>query len=88
MKEKITSMKSDPVKKMLMNAAGKPAMTRSIAFLNTCLRRTFLSVSPFARAVMTYCLLISSRNEFFVRNVRVAKPPIVSATMGRTRCQK
>ena len=46
------------------------------------------SDNPFARAVITYCLRISSKNEFFVSSVRVAKAEIVEASTGSDMCQK
>ena len=46
------------------------------------------SVSPLARAVITYCFLISSRNEFLVRKVVVAKADSAMAISGSTMCQK
>jgi len=45
-------------------------------------------VSPFERAVTTYCLLISSRKEFLVSMVRLAKPPTTSAVTGSMMCQR
>ena len=40
------------------------------------------------RAVITYCLRISSRNEFLVRKAVVAKAESAIAINGSTRCQK
>ena len=37
---------------------------------------------------MTYCLPISSRNEFLVSMVVVANAPSAIAASGSTRCQK
>ncbi len=39
------------------------------------------------RAVTTYCLRISSRNEFLVRSVIVAKAPSAIDTIGSVMCQ-
>ena len=39
-------------------------------------------------AVITYCLRISSRNEFLVSSVMVAKAPSAIAISGNVRCQK
>jgi len=47
-----------------------------------------LSSKPFARAVTTYCLLISSRKEFLVSMLSVAKPPMTIAKIGNAKCQK
>jgi hypothetical protein len=41
-----------------------------------------------ARAVITYCLPISSRIEFLVSIVRLANAPITIAAIGSTMCQK
>jgi hypothetical protein len=81
-------MSSDPVKKAATKAAGKPVMMGIIALRNTCRQRTLRSSTPFARAVITYCLRISSRTEFFVRMVITAKPPITIALTGSAMCQK
>lgn len=40
------------------------------------------------RRVTTYWRVISLRNEFLVRMVKVANPPITSDVTGNTRCQK
>ena len=85
---KIVSIRSEPAKNAPMNAPGKPAMTISMALRNTCPYSTWCSVSPLARAVITYCFLISSRNEFLVRKVVVAKADSDMAIIGSTRCQK
>src|ERR1700676_1369945 len=49
---------------------------------------TCRSLQPLARAVITYCLRISSRNEFLVSNVMVAKAPSAIEISGRVMCQK
>ncbi|MNH38706.1 hypothetical protein D3C72_2130710 [compost metagenome] len=87
-REKITSISSEPVKKMPMKADGKPAMTSSMALRNTWPYSTRFGLRPLALAVTTYCLLISSRKLFLVSKVMVAKLPITRAVTGRTRCQK
>jgi hypothetical protein len=43
---------------------------------------------PLARAVSTYCLRISSRKQFLVKIVSIAKAPIPMAISGSVRCQK
>ena len=86
--EKIVSISSEPVKKAEMKAPGKPATMISIAFRKTWPYSTLRSVSPLARAVVTYCLRISSRKEFLVSSVVVAKAERDSAINGRVRCQK
>ncbi len=40
------------------------------------------------RAVSTYCLRISSRKEFLVRSVEVAKAPSAIAIIGSAMCQR
>ena len=55
-----------------MNAAGNPAMMIASRYGRHA-RKAPSSVRPFARAVITYCLLISSKKEFLVSIVRVAK---------------
>ncbi len=37
---------------------------------------------------MTYCFLISSKKEFLVSSVRVAKLEMVEARTGKVMCQK
>ncbi|MNN27047.1 hypothetical protein D3C81_1405700 [compost metagenome] len=85
---KITSISKEPVKKMPMNAEGKPAITSSMALRNTWPYSTRGRLRPLALAVTTYCLLISSRKLFLVSKVMVAKLPMTSAVIGSTRCQK
>ncbi|MNT58312.1 hypothetical protein D3C72_1957390 [compost metagenome] len=87
-REKITSTSSEPVKKIPMKAEGKPAITSSMALRNTWPYSTRWLVRPLALAVITYCLLISSRKLFLVSRVMVAKLPITSAVTGSARCQK
>ncbi len=70
-----------------MNAAGNPATISSIALRNTWPYSTRVSDAPFARAVTTYCLRISSRKQFLVRIVRLANPPATRAMVGSTMCQ-
>jgi hypothetical protein len=82
------SISSDPVKKALTKAPGNPAMTIIIALRKTWPYSTRFSVRPFMRAVSTYCLRISSRNEFLVRKVEVANEPSTSADTGSTMCQR
>ena len=84
----MTSVSSEPVNKMPMKALGKPAIMISMAFRKMWPYSTRRSLKPFARAVTTYCLVISSRNEFLVRSVRPANPPITSEKMGSAKCQK
>ena len=43
---------------------------------------------PLARAVVTYCLEISSRKEFLVSSVAVAKAPSAIAKMGSAMCHR
>ena len=74
--------------KILFNAAGNPAIIINIEFLKTCPYKTLFSVKPFALAVITYCWLIWSKKEFFVKNVSPAKLPISIAIKGKQRCQK
>ena len=76
------------VNRMPMNAAGNPAMISSIALRNTWRYSTRCSLAPFARAVTTYCLRISSMKMFLVRIVSVAKPPTTSAVVGNTMCHR
>ena len=45
-------------------------------------------VQPLARAVSTYCLRISSRNEFLVSSDIVAKAASAIEISGKVRCQK
>ena len=52
--------KNCSVNKIPINALGKPAMTMSMALRKTWPYNTFFCVNPLARAVVTYCLLISS----------------------------
>src|SRR2546426_2001398 len=73
-------MSSDPVKNAATKAAGKPVMIGIIALRNTWRQSTRRSSTPFARAVITYCLRISSSTEFFVRMVMTAKPPTTILT--------
>ena len=49
---------------------------------------TWLLLQPLARAVSTYCLRISSRNEFLVSSVMVAKADSAIEMIGSVRCQK
>ncbi len=84
----MVSISSEPVKKAPTNAPGKPAITISIAFRKMCPYSTRFSPQPFARAVITYCLRISSRNEFLVSIVVVVKAPSAIANSGSVRCQK
>ena len=84
----MTSMISDEPKKILMKAAGKPAITISIALRNTWPYRTRASDKPLAFAVVTYCLLISSIKLFLVNSVRVAKLAIVVAITGNVMCHR
>ena len=83
----VSIIKDDP-KKTEINMPGNPAMIMSIAFLKTCPYKTLFSLKPFAFAVITYCFFISSKKEFFVSNVRVAKAEIVEARTGKAICQK
>ena len=55
---------------------------------STWARITFPRLSPFARAVATYCSLIWSRKLFFVSSVSVAKAEMVEARTGNVMCQK
>ena len=86
--EKITSISKFPKNRMPTKADGKLAITISIALRKTWPYSTRRSVRPLARAVKTNCLLISSRNEFLVSIVNVAKPPTVSAATGSTMCHR
>ena len=81
-------MSSDPVKNAATKAAGKPVMIGIIALRNTWRQSTRRSSTPLARAVITYCLRISSSTEFLVRMVMTAKPPITMAVIGSVMCQK
>ena len=47
-----------------------------------------IGVKPFDCGVKTYCLFISSKKEFLVNIVRLAKPPITIANTGSAKCQK
>ena len=58
------------------------------ALRNTCLYSTCFSLKPLARAVSTYCLRISSRNEFFVSTAVTAKLPSTMAMMGSVMCHR
>ena len=58
------------------------------ALRNTCFQSTCRSLKPLARAVSTYCLRISSRNEFLVNTVVTAKLPSTMAMMGSVMCQR
>ena len=87
-KENITSISRDPVNKILMNALGNPAITINIAFRKTCRCKIFFWLNPFDFAVITYCLLISSRNEFLVNMVRLAKPAMAMDKTGSVICHK
>ena len=58
------------------------------ALRKTCRHSTPRSATPFARAVITYCLRTSSSTEFFVRMVIIAKPPTTMAVTGNVMCQK
>ncbi len=71
-----------------MNAPGKPTISGSSALRNTCFHNTRRSDKPFARAVSTYCLRISSRNAFFVSIVITAKLPTTDATIGNVMCHR
>ena len=71
-----------------MNAAGKPAIDQQHRVAEDVAVEHAALVRPLARAVSTYCLLISSRKQFLVSIVSVAKPPITSAVIGRAMCQK
>ena len=84
----LISISSAPEKNAWMKAPGKPAITISMALRKTCPYSTWRSVQPLARAVITYCFLISSRNEFLVSSVMVAKAPSPIAIKGNVRCQK
>ena len=81
------SMRSEPPKKAPMEAPGKPAMTQHTAVAEDVAVSTRRSW-PSARAVTTYRRRISSRNEFLVSSVEVAKAPTAMATMGSAMCQK
>ena len=72
---------------MPMNACGKPATISSMALRNTWPYSTRCSPAPLARAVTVYCLRISSRKQFLVSMVRLAKPPATMAIVGSTMCQ-
>ncbi|MCY1247069.1 hypothetical protein D9M72_603620 [compost metagenome] len=82
------SIKSEPVKKAEMKALGNPAMMISIALRKTWPYSTWRSLRPLARAVVTYCFLISSMNEFLVSSVVVAKAESKSVISGSVMCQK
>ncbi len=72
-----------------MNAAGKPVTISGISALrNTCFHSTRRSDKPFARAVSTYCLRISSRKVFFVSIVMTAKLPTTDAITGNVMCHR
>ena len=58
------------------------------ALRNTCFHSTRRSDKPFARAVSTYCLRISSRNAFLVSIVITAKFPTTEATTGNVMCHR
>ena len=81
-------MISEPPKNTPINTAGKPAITISIALRKTWPYNTLRSDRPLARAVTTYCFLISSRKLFLVSNVSVAKAEMVEASTGSVMCQK
>ena len=71
-----------------MKAAGKPVMIGISALRNTCFHSTLRSSSPLARAVSTYCLRISSRNEFLVSMAVTAKLPNTMAVTGSAMCHR
>ena len=75
-------------KKTEIKSPGNPAIIINIAFLKTWPYKTLRSLKPFDLAVITYCFFISSKNEFFVSNVNVAKAETVDAITGRAICQK
>ena len=85
---KITSINKAPVKRMPTKAAGKPAITISMALRKTWPYSTRRSVRPLARAVSTNCLFNSSRKLFLVSMVKVAKPPMVNAVKGSAKCHR
>ena len=76
------------MKNAATNAAGKPVMIGINALRKTWRHSTLRSSTPLARAVITYCLRISSSTEFLVRMVITAKPPITIALMGSVMCQR
>ncbi len=71
-----------------MKAAGKPVTMGMSALRNTCFHSTCRSLRPLARAVITYCLRISSRNAFLVSMAVTAKLPSTMAVTGRVMCQR
>ena len=71
-----------------MKAAGKPVTMGMSALRNTCFHITWRSLKPLARAVVTYCLRISSKNAFLVNMVVTAKLPSTIAITGSVMCHK
>ena len=64
------------------------AITINIELRKTWPYNTRFGLKPFALAVSTYCLFISSRKEFFVNIVKPAKPPMTIDVTGSTMCHK
>jgi hypothetical protein len=85
--EKIVSISSEPEEERRDEGAGEAGDDDQHRVAEHMAIQHLRSVSPLARAVITYCLRISSRNEFLVSSVRWRRPHR-QAISGSARCQK